>query len=35
MQKTPYIAGNAESSDGALSKFPDWREGVAILMERA
>ena len=35
MQNTPYIAGAAEGSDGALSKFPDWREGVAILMERA
>lgn len=35
MQKTPYIAGDAEGADGALSKFPDWREGVAILMERA
>ena len=35
MQKNPYIAGAADGSDGALSKFPDWREGVAILMERA
>lgn len=35
MNKTPYIAGDVEPSDGSLSKFPDWREGVAILMERA
>mgnify|MGYP001765177293 CR=1 FL=1 len=35
MQKTPYVAGAEESSEGSLSKFPDWREGVAILMERA
>ncbi|MGD9781860.1 MAG: GumC family protein [Kiritimatiellia bacterium] len=35
MPQPPYIAGDAESSTGALSKFPDWREGVAILMERA
>jgi capsular polysaccharide biosynthesis protein len=35
MSKTPYVAGEAESADGPLSKFPDWREGVAILMERA
>ena len=35
MQKNPYIAGEADGADGALSKFPDWREGVAILMERA
>lgn len=35
MPNTPYIAGAAESSDESLSKFPDWREGVAILIERA
>ena len=35
MQKTPYIAGAPEETDGRLSKFPDWREGIAILMERA
>lgn len=35
MPRTPYIAGDAEGSDGSLSKFPDWREGVAILIERA
>ena len=35
MSKTPYIAGAADGSDGSLSKFPDWREGLAILMERA
>ncbi len=34
MTKTPYIAGDQMSDEGA-SKFPDWREGVAILMERA
>ena len=35
MQKTPYIANAMEGPDDGLSKFPDWREGVAILMERA
>ena len=35
MSKTPYVSGEAESADGQLAKFPDWREGVAILMERA
>ena len=35
MPKTPFIAGDAEATDETLSKFPDWREGVAILMERA
>ena len=35
MNKNPYIAGESEQPDGGLSKFPDWREGVAILMERA
>lgn len=35
MHKPLYVAGAADGSDGALSKFPDWREGVAILMERA
>ena len=35
MQKNPYIVGAAEGPDEPLSKFPDWREGVAILMERA
>ena len=35
MNKTPYIAGDAGRPAGDLSKFPDWREGVAILMERA
>ena len=34
MNKTPYIAG-PQGSEDELSKFPDWREGVAILMERA
>lgn len=34
MTKTPYIASDPETDTG-LSKFPDWREGVAILMERA
>lgn len=34
MHKTPYIAG-AQGSEDELSKFPDWREGVAILIERA
>lgn len=35
MTKNPYIAGDQGGSDEGLSKFPDWREGVAILMERA
>ena len=35
MNKTPFIAGDAEAGDSNLSQFPDWREGVAILMERA
>ena len=35
MSKTLYVSGEAESADGQLAKFPDWREGVAILMERA
>ena len=34
MNKTPYIAGVSGSEDES-SKFPDWREGVAIIMERA
>ena len=34
MTKSPYIAGERGSEEGS-SKFPDWREGVAILMERA
>ena len=34
MKNTPYIAADRETDEGA-SKFPDWREGVAILMERA
>lgn len=34
MAKTPYIAGERETEE-AFSRFPDWREGVAILMERA
>lgn len=33
MQKIPYIATNG--SDESLSRFPDWRETLAILMERA
>ncbi len=33
--KIPYIAGDAGGSEGGLSRLPDWREGVAILMERA
>ena len=35
MQRKAYIVGDAEGSDERVSKFPDWREGVAILMERA
>jgi capsular exopolysaccharide synthesis family protein len=35
MAKTPYIAAERETEEGGTSKFPDWREGVAILMERA
>ena len=34
MSSTPYIAGETGGED-RLSKFPDWREAVAILMERA
>ena len=34
MSKTPFIAGDTDDSEG-LSTFPDWREGLAILMERA
>jgi len=34
MQKTPYIAAT-QGAEEEYSKFPDWREGVAILMERA
>ena len=34
MAKQPFIAGDTDETEG-LSKFPDWREGVAILMERA
>jgi len=33
MNPTPYIADDRGSEEGA-SKLPDWREGVAILMER-
>lgn len=35
MNKTPFIAGETEAGEAGLSKFPDWREGVAIVMERA
>lgn len=35
MQKIPYIAGGSGGGEEGLSKFPDWREAVAILMERA
>ena len=34
MAKQPFIAGDTDETE-VLSKFPDWREGVAILMERA
>ena len=34
MQKTPFVAGDRGAEEGG-GKFPDWREGVAILMERA
>lgn len=34
MSNTPYIAGD-QDVDSGRSKFPDWREGLAILMERA
>ena len=34
MTKTPYIAGERGSEENP-ARFPDWREGVAILMERA
>lgn len=34
MSNPPYIADDREP-DVTLSKIPDWREGLAILMERA
>jgi capsular exopolysaccharide synthesis family protein len=34
MSKTPCIANGRQPEEGN-SKFPDWREGVAILTERA
>jgi polysaccharide biosynthesis transport protein len=35
MSTSPYIANEPNGSDAAPAKLPDWREGVAILMERA
>lgn len=35
MHKTPYVAIEQGGEEEGLSKFPDWREGLAILMERA
>ena len=34
MPRTPYIAGESGGEE-SLSRFPDWREAVAILMERS